>query len=87
MNLIFFRRCLEELYLLLMIKELLMLKCEGYKMFRGVGEIHNVITGNLITQEYGDWLYKPEYDCWYVNGKSYPSECLSIVEDQTEIKN
>lgn len=61
-----------------------MLKCEGYKMFRGIGEVRNAKTGQLMRTERGDWLYKPEWDCWYVNGSSYPAECVVVVEDETE---
>ena len=61
-----------------------MLTSEGYKMFRGTGEIHNTQTGKTVRTERGDWLYKPEYDCWYVNGSSYPAECVKVVEDETE---
>ena len=61
-----------------------MLTREGYKMFRGTGEIHHAKTGALIETQYGDWLYKPEYDCWYVNGRSYPAECVFVVTDETE---
>lgn len=61
-----------------------MLKCEGYKMFRGTGEVRNAATGKLVCSEKGDWLYKPEWDCWYVNGSSYPAECVTVVEDETQ---
>lgn len=63
-----------------------MLTCEGYKMFRGTGEIHHAKTGALIETQYGDWLYKPEYDTWYVNGSSCPAECVVIVHDATELE-
>lgn len=63
-----------------------MLTSEGYKMFRGTGEIHNAQTGKTVRTERGDWLYKPEYDCWYVNGSSYPAECVTIYHDETELK-
>ena len=60
-----------------------MLQSEGYKMFRGTGTIHNVKTGKVIEAQEGDWLYKPEYDCWYVNGHSYPAECVTVVTYET----
>lgn len=43
-----------------------MLKCEGYKMFCGVGEAN----GERI---FGTWLYRPDTDCWYCGGRSFPS--------------
>lgn len=61
-----------------------MLTSEGYKMFRGIGQIRNAQTGQIVESQDGDWLYKPEYDCWYVNGSSYPAECVTVVEDRTE---
>ena len=61
-----------------------MLTSEGYRMFRGVGEIHNAKTGEYVDAQHGDWLYKPEYDCWYVNGRSYPAECVLILHDETD---
>ena len=50
-----------------------MLTCEGYKMFYGMATVTPVnpkFPQQTIT---GTWLYKPEYDCWYVNGESYPA--------------
>lgn len=61
-----------------------MLQSEGYKMFRGTGTIHNAKTGEYIESQHGDWLYKPEYNCWYVNGSSYPAECVNVLYDKTE---
>lgn len=61
-----------------------MLQSEGYKMFRGTGLIRNAKTGQIVETQDGDWLYKPEYDCWYVNGSSYPAECVTVVTDETE---
>ena len=58
-----------------------MLKCEGYMMFRGKATIQPVSKSRKSYVEEGDWLYKPEHDCWYVNGSSYPAE---IVEDIVE---
>ena len=61
-----------------------MISCEGYKMFRGK---MNIIPKNpkLPCQEIETvWLYKPEYDCWYGNGNSYPAQICEVVEDRTE---
>lgn len=61
-----------------------MLTSEGYKMFRGSGQIRNTQTGKTVRTERGDWLYKPDFKCWYVNGSSYPAECVTVVDDETE---
>lgn len=60
-----------------------MLKSEGYKMFRGTGSIVPKSQKFAPFTEKGDWLYKPEHDCWYVNGRSYPAEIVEVVEDLT----
>lgn len=55
-----------------------MLKCEGYKMFRGKAVVISKNPKFPPLTEDGDWLYKPEYDCWYVNGHSYPAGIVDI---------
>ena len=59
-----------------------MIKVEGYIAFRGVMRI--TPTGyNLLPFEVdGSWLYKPECDCWYCNGRSYPADICEIVSDK-----
>ena len=59
-----------------------MLNCEGYKMFKGIMKITR-ITGHSDHVE-GIWLYKPEYECWYCNGSSYPASACSILVDNTK---
>ena len=58
-----------------------MLTCEGYKMFKGMMKI--IRTNNYEHVE-GTWLYKPEYDCWYCAGRSYPASVCKIVVDNTK---
>lgn len=58
-----------------------MLKCEGYKMFYGEATVTPKNDRFPPFAVLGTWLYKPEYDCWYVNGSSYPA---SIVSDFKE---
>jgi len=61
-----------------------MIKVEGYKAFRGVMKI---VPKNRVVAPYlveGEWLYKPEYDCWYGCGFSYPANICEIVEDYTK---
>lgn len=57
-----------------------MLRCEGYMMFKGTAMVVPKNTKFPPRAETGTWLYKPEYDCWYVNGHSYPSEIVNIEE-------
>jgi hypothetical protein len=59
-----------------------MIKVEGYRAFRGTMRItpKNGIKPFEIT---GDWLYKPEYKCWYGNGQSFVAECCEAVRDDS----
>lgn len=60
-----------------------MLQCECYKMFRGKMRITPKNPQFAPWEEEGVWLYKPEYDCWYGNGRSYVASCCVVVEDLT----
>ena len=55
-----------------------MLYCEGYMMFKGTMRIVSKNPKFPSVDETGTWLYKPEYDCWYVNGSSYPASIVDI---------
>lgn len=59
-----------------------MLKSEGYKMFRGSAAIRPFKCEPY--EEDGDWLYKPEWNCWYVNGRSYPAEIVTDIFDRED---
>ena len=59
-----------------------MLECESYKMLFGTGLI-TPVNGKEPFTERGTWFFKPEFNVWYVNGKSYPAEIVEIVEDLT----
>ena len=61
-----------------------MIKCEGYKAFHGTAMVKPTNAKFPPFQMTGDWLYKPEYDCWYCNGSSFPAE---IVTEITESMN
>lgn len=61
-----------------------MLTCEGYKMFWGRLLIVPVMPGRDPYTETGVCLYKPEHDCWYINGSSYPADICRVVEDYSE---
>lgn len=50
---------------------------DGFKAFRGTMEIVNLFSGTWIR---GEWLYKPDTDCWYCGGYSYPASCCRIME-------
>ena len=57
---------------------------EGYKAFRGVMRI---VPKTVLMQPFevsGDWLYKPEYDCWYDGKSSYPASICEIVGGENE---
>lgn len=60
-----------------------MLECEGYTMFRGTALVRPKTVNLSVMAVSGTWLYKPEFDCWYVGGRSYPSEIVEIVKDET----
>ena len=55
-----------------------MICVEGYKAFRGT--MYHKMLDKKIT---GEWLYKPDTDCWYCNGSSYPNVVLKIIDDLT----
>lgn len=57
-----------------------MICVEGYKAFRGTMQI---TPGNPKFAPYtmtGDWLYKPDTNCWYCKGQSFPASiCEPVV--------
>ena len=59
-----------------------MLKCEGYMMFRGSATIKPINTQFPPYTVKGDWLYKPEHDCWYCGGASYPDEIVTDIKEE-----
>lgn len=58
-----------------------MIKVEGYKAYHGDMKI---IPKNILYQPFyicdKDWLYKPDTDCWYGGGYSFPAEICEPVE-------
>lgn len=66
-----------------------MLKCDGYKMFYGRATV-SPVNGKPPYQVTGTWLYKPEYDCWYVETGIKGDWChsipASIVSDFEELE-
>lgn len=57
--------------------------CEGYRMFEGKMIIKPRNEIQPYIQE-GTWLYKPEYNCWYCHGHSYPAEICNIIDEDEE---
>ena len=58
-----------------------MICVEGYKAFHGTMIIK--ACGNFPEERItGDWLYKPEYNCWYGKGQSFPAEICEIAEEE-----
>lgn len=55
-----------------------MIRVEGYKAFHGDMLIKPVNSDSFLIKD-KDWLYKPDYDCWYGDGRSFHS---SICEPQ-----
>lgn len=45
---------------------------EGYRAFRGT----MICKSQAIR---GDWLYKPDTDCWYCRGNSYPAAVCKVL--------
>lgn len=54
-----------------------MIEVEGFKAFRGVMRVCILVGDQEV---YGDWLYRPDTDCWYCRGESYPSGVCDVLE-------
>lgn len=61
-----------------------MITVENYKAFHGVMRITPKTKCVPPLEVEGDWLYKPEYKCWYGNGASYGEDICTVVRDDTE---
>ncbi len=61
-----------------------MITVENYKAFHGVMKITPKTKCVPPLEIEGDWLYKPEYKCWYGNGASYGEDICTVVRDDTE---
>lgn len=61
-----------------------MITVENYKAFHGVMRITPKTKCIPPLEIEGDWLYKPEYKCWYGNGASYPANFCTVVRDDAE---
>lgn len=60
-----------------------MIKVEGYKAFRGTMLITPKNPQFEPFTVTGEWLYKPEYDCWYCGGRSYMAGVCEVITDDT----
>lgn len=71
-------RCCRQIMKVLSVYPVV-ISTEGYKAFRGT---MHVTPGNPAFQPYdldGDWLYKPDTECWYCKGHSFPAEMCQVV--------
>jgi hypothetical protein len=61
-----------------------MIKVEGYKAFHGTMKIIPA-AGNPFKEPWfisdKDWLYKPDTNCWYGDGRSFSAEICEPMED------
>lgn len=53
---------------------------EGYKVFSGRMLWTPANPAYEPKKICGDWLYKPDADCWYCRGTSYPADTCAILE-------
>lgn len=58
-----------------------MIEVEGYKAFHGTMLITPKNPQFAPFTLTCDWLYKPEYDCWYGNGRSFVAGCCTVVSE------
>ena len=56
-----------------------MICVEGYKAFRGTMRITPKNPVFPVMEITGDWLYKPEYDCWYGAGRSFCADVCEVI--------
>lgn len=59
-----------------------MIKAEGYKAFSGILKV-TPANGKEPYRVMGDFIYRPDTDCWYGRGKSFPAQICDVVEDFT----
>jgi hypothetical protein len=62
-----------------------MVEVEGFKAFRGVMMVqilYDAENDDILTDVpvFGEWLYRPDTNCWYSKGASYPAEFCSVME-------
>ena len=57
-----------------------MISVEGYKAFHGTMRVTPKTDAVEPFEITGDWLYKPEYGCWYGGGRSFGEDICEVVE-------
>lgn len=60
-----------------------MIEVEGYKAFRGTLRISPKSPEIKPFDLEGDWLFKPETNCWYGQGRSFSATICEVVTDNT----
>jgi hypothetical protein len=58
-----------------------MIRVEGFMAFHGDMKItpkNKLYPSFYITNK--DWLYRPDTDCWYGDGRSFPAEVCEPIE-------
>lgn len=57
---------------------------DGYKAFHGDMKItpKNGTPFQIVNR---DWLYKPEYNCWYGDGRSFSADICEILSEESTI--
>ena len=60
-----------------------MIQVGGYRAFRGTMRIIPKNPKFPQQEIHGDWLYKPEYNCWYGHGQSFMAEICEVITDET----
>ena len=58
-----------------------MIEVEGFKACKGGMEITPKCDTVKPFQIEGDWLYKPDTECWYGNGRSFSKDICIIVKE------
>lgn len=74
-----YMNCAEEILTVINSKSKV-IEVEGYKMFSGSMIITPKAEHIKPFEVIGNWLYKPEYKCWYCNGSSYMEEICKIKD-------
>lgn len=61
-----------------------MIEVEGYKAFRGKIKVTPRCDSVPAFELEGEFLYKPDTQCWYGNGSSFAERIVEILEDRGE---
>lgn len=59
-----------------------MIEVDGYKAFKGVMRINPKSTMFSPYEEYGEWLYRPDIDCWSNGKSSYPASICEVIKEE-----